>query len=554
MEARDRTIEKWIHAIENGQLQLPRFQRFEAWGPGQVADLVKTVIDGLPAGAVLVLKVAGPPPFKARPLETAPDGPDSITELLLDGQQRLTALWRALNNRYRGTTFFVRQKPDQDDISGYQVVAQSRYTRNGQLYPLWANDPKQVLSRDMLPIRLLRPGAAGEQKAKEWMNQAADGNLATELELTHVVNHLRNRVANFNLPFLSLPEDTVKPTVLDVFVKMNTRAEPLTAFDIIVAEVEGELGESLHDLVRSLRGQIPALERYVDPADLTLNAMALLQNHVPNQSGYFRINWSQALELWSRMVEGARRTAEFLTDERVFDGARLPTIVPVPVLVALYAMATDSPDGIGNVRAMLRRYLWYSFFTGRYEVSAATASLQDFRALLPAVKTGAKEAEAPIFGEALPTASELLVAGWPKKRDRLGRAILLLSFKGGALDLADEAPITAENIRKREYHHLFPVAYLQRKGSTLTADLALNCALITWKTNRTISDTAPVDYLKERADQASLGEPALLYRLRTHGIPYQPMATGDYDTFLIERAELVEVGIRHLAAGETWSP
>lgn len=78
--------------------------------------------------------------------------------------------------------------------------------------------------------------------------------------------------------------------------------------------------------------------------------------------------------------------------------------------------------------------------------------------------------------------------------------------------------------------------------------------LITWKTNRTISDTAPVDYLKERADQASLGEPALLYRLRSHGIPYQPMASGDYDTFLIERAELVEVGIRRLAAGETWSP
>ena len=84
-------------------------------------------------------------------------------------------------------------------------------------------------------------------------------------------------------------------------------------------------------------------------------------------------------------------------------------------------------------------------------------------------------------------------------------------------------------------------------------DLALNCALITWQTNRAISDTAPVQYLKERADQASMGDEALLNRLRSHAIPYGPLAAGDYEAFLLERAELLEIAMKRLAAGEAWS-
>lgn len=554
MEAGDRSIEKWIQAIENGRLQLPRFQRFEAWGAGQVADLLKTVVDGLPAGAALILKVSGQPPFKTRPLETAPTGPDSITELLLDGQQRLTALWRALNDTYEGTTFFVKLTPDQDEVRGYQVLAQTRYEKDRKIYPLWADQASKVLGRDLIPFRLLRPGAVGEQMAKDWIHSAVEGDQTKENQLTWAVNRLRNGVANFNLPFLFLPDTTDKPVVLEVFVKMNTRAEELTAFDIIVAEVEGELGESLHDLVRSLRGQVPRLERYVDPADLALNAMALLQDRVPNQTGYFGIRWDTAIEAWPALVDGAKRTVTFLEDERIFDGARLPTIVPIPVMTALYARSNETPDGLGNVRLLMRRYLWCSAFTTRYEFAAATSSLQDFRALLPSVEAGSKEADAPIFAQSLPSASELLVAGWPKKRDRLARAILLLSFRGGALDLADEAPVNAENIAKREYHHLFPVAYLHRRGSGLVPDLALNCALITWKTNRTISDNSPLQYMKDRAEQAALGELALKHRLASHAIPYAPLAAEDYETFLLERAEILETAVQTLCAGRSWSP
>jgi hypothetical protein len=58
---------------------------------------------------------------------------------------------------------------------------------------------------------------------------------------------LRLRFAEFNLPYLALPMETAPEVALNVFVKMNTRAVELTAFDILVAQVEEAAGQSLHD-------------------------------------------------------------------------------------------------------------------------------------------------------------------------------------------------------------------------------------------------------------------------------------------------------------------
>ena len=64
---------------------------------------------------------------------------------------------------------------------------------------------------------------------------------------------------------------------------MNTNSKPLTTYDIIVAEVESELGKSLHDKQTQLLADYPAVERYDEISRLILNTSALLQNKMPNQ-------------------------------------------------------------------------------------------------------------------------------------------------------------------------------------------------------------------------------------------------------------------------------
>src|SRR5205807_209449 len=146
---------------------------------------------------------------------------------------------------------------------------------------------------------------------------------------------------------------------------------------------------------------------------------------------------------------------------------------------------------------LLRRYVWRAFITTRYEYAAATSSFQDFRGLLPAVQSGGEiEPTAEILTMPLPEIEEIKMAGWPKKRERLARATLAVTFLGGAYDIADGSVISAANAPHREYHHLFPVAYLRDGGiDEGSASVALNCALITWRTNRAISAKAPLTYL-----------------------------------------------------------
>lgn len=89
----------------------------------------------------------------------------------------------------------------------------------------------------------------------------------------------------------------------------------------------------------------------------------------------------------------------------------------------------------------------------------------------------------------------------------------------------------------------------------IPASLALNCALTTWKTNRTIGRLDPIKYLEARVKLAS--EPTEVKdRLGSHLVPYEVLAAagpyGDlvgeelrarvkpqFDDFLRKHAELV---------------
>jgi len=114
INALNRSLPDWFARIRTRQTVLPRFQRFEAWSHANVTQLFNTILQGLPAGAVLVLEVGAEEPFISRTLVGAPETGERITEHLLDGQQRLTALWRGLNNNYEDRTYFLYLEPDEE--------------------------------------------------------------------------------------------------------------------------------------------------------------------------------------------------------------------------------------------------------------------------------------------------------------------------------------------------------------------------------------------------------------------------------------------------------
>ena len=117
MEARGKTIEQWFSMVQQAQILLPRFQRHEAWRPAQIVGLLENILrkPSLPIGALLVLEVGDHELFQSRPIVGAPARAGKPQMHLLDGQQRLTALWRSLCGDYEDLSLFVplqRKEPE----------------------------------------------------------------------------------------------------------------------------------------------------------------------------------------------------------------------------------------------------------------------------------------------------------------------------------------------------------------------------------------------------------------------------------------------------------
>ena len=547
MEARNRKLEDWFIAIRGGFIALPRFQRFEAWAHQQVSSLLDTVFQELPAGAVLTLDVGDEQPFISRAVVGAPELSEKLNEYLLDGQQRLTSLWRSLHNDYEDRTYFVRANDD----GSFETISQSRWLKKDKLFPVWANDPVEQWDRNLIPVDLLCPGSKGEQKFNEWVEQVCAADQKDQINLFKIITKLRNLVSGFNIPFLSLPRTTPKDTALNVFIQMNTSSSPLTAYDIVVAQVEAGTGQSLHDLVDDIKLSAPNAENYMNPADWALAVGALLLHKTPTRAAYLEASYSDGLiENWERVKKGIRRASDFLAEQNIFDNQRLATDVVLYPLAALWAGVPDGLDDEGKARVILKKYLWRAFFTERYERTSATRALFDYREMTQFLG-GNLNTTPLVFDDdqfPLPTEEELKLAAWPKRRDRLPRAMLALSLTGGAFDFADGSAVTRENIQKREYHHLFPDAWLTKQEySPREIYITLNCGLVTWKTNRNMAAKAPSVYLEERLD-TDIGEQEIERRLSSHLIEHADMISDDYGVFIDNRAKAMHTAMMDICS------
>ena len=158
-------------------------------------------------------------------------------------------------------------------------------------------------------------------------------------------------------------------------------------------------------------------------------------------------------------------------------------------------------------------------------------------------------------------ADSLVSAGWPKPAGIEARGTLAVTTYFGAYDFADDKRAAYESIQTREYHHVFPDALLSEVQ--IASSLALNCALITWKTNRLIGRKDPLEYLENRVEWAD--EATIEKRLRSHLISYDRLKKAhyehligealktvletDFQAFLRDRAALFEIAVTSLAGG-----
>lgn len=562
MEARNKKIEDWFSMIRQGQVVLPRFQRHEAWKTLQIVGILENVLRNppLPIGALLTLEVGSKELFLSRPLVGAPQ-PTGLPQLhVLDGQQRLTALWRSLNGNYEDYDFFVHLNPipgeddELDDEADAPAVQHcKRWDRKGIRQPVWADKPVDALARGLIPIPILCPGNEGEAKYQEWKATVREVHVIKD-EVIERISGLRQQVAKYDIPFLSLGPSTGRETALDVFIKLNTSATPLKDFDIVVAQLESAIGESLHEKVDDLIKATPAIRAYGKTEDVILSIAALLMNRPPLKKTYLDPSFgSRFSDVWPRLKTGIQFGTDFLRNEGVLNEKCIPNDAALYLALALWAdVPLNGGDVSGNARDLIRKVFWRGCYTDRYGKTSATRAFADYKVLRKHIDGDTSE-KCELFDEKaypLPELEHLEEAGWPGRKDRLPRAIFCTALRRGALDFADGSRMSANNFDDREYHHLYSYGYLEEARGDEYVNRALNCAAITWTTNRKVGSKAPSEYISERAEAASLGERVVKHRLQTQLIPYDELVGDDYDEFLEARAVLIERDMTQLCNGE----
>ena len=541
MEARNKTVQEWFSMVREGQVTLPRFQRYEAWRPTQIVGVLENILQvpSLPIGALLVLEVGDQEIFHSRPISGAPKIGAKPVLHLLDGQQRMTALWRSLTDNYEDFTVFVTmQDPEHPNV---EIMRRKRM-------PNWAKEPTECLAREMIPASILCPGSDGEERLSKWTD---DANAPRPKSMD--IMRLRQSIATYQVPFLSLPVTTEQATALDVFIKMNTSASPLKDFDIVVAQLEGAVGKSLHDMIDKLELEVPDAAKYGKIEDTALAIGALLNEKPPLKKTYLDTNFGNELSIvWDDVVNGLKRGIEFLRQEAIFNERLLPTEVIVYLSSALWAkVPANGADMEGRASSLIRKAIWRASFSERYLKTATTRAFSDYKAILDLIENPSSTSNPDLFDDdhyPLPTAEELIRAGWPTRKDRLGRAIIAVSLYGGGHDFADDSRATPENVWNREYHHIYPKSLIQ-DFSDHEVNSAVNCALISWKTNRVIAAQTPEQYLDERAKDANATEDQVRKRLESNLIPYEALKSGDFKYFLDERSKLIQNSMQKLCDG-----
>lgn len=595
--AQDRQVAVWFQKIENGEIKLPRFQRPQSWDRNRVCSLLDTVTKNLPLGVTLLLNV-DQEQFVSRYLVTAPSTGGRVTEHLLDGQQRLTALWRSLHNNYSDAKYFLYLKKYDKNLNSSEVAnneessvfCRTRWINNsGIVMPLWADMPSESFSRGLIPLDLLKPGDIAPIYEK-WVNDAIAPSkpminaenyeealyqwMNFKNEILNVIRDYRETISHFNLPYLALPAQTSKETALQVFINMNTNSKPLSQYDIIRAEIEGVKGVSLDDYQGKLNTKYNNIHYYFELPFLILATSSLMQDKLPNQRGMWDMKKDLMVENWDKMSLGLSKMAIFMESQGVYDQNRLPTNAVLSVIAALYTYIPESLDARGSSEVLLKKYLWSSFFTDRYENSAASNAYNDFITLKNVIlgKSNDKgqkytESDVPVLDRSkypLATEDELIRVGWPKRENIRARGIMAVFTKLGAYDFADGSKLSRQVLleNKRHYHHVFPDALL--KEAEIESFLALNCSLITDKTNLNISSKEPYRYLSERYEWTS--EDIVHSRLKSHLIPIKELKNGgyeglsnenrlekiktDFEIFITKRAKYVVEAVKELSQGK----
>jgi hypothetical protein len=472
-----------LYLADEGRLVVPRFQRDYEWRPDFVVSLLASVARNWPCGQLLLME--GDREFPSRTLRGVDEEVGAVTYSVLDGQQRLTALYRAFFDRDPKRVFFfrvgkyAREREITDESFGH--VTRGTWDRICPDLPRQADPARRVAptGRPTRPaLELVEEERIVTLKTylddNEW--EAWLGSVPDEQkdELRAVRGPLAARLGAYQFPATLIDEADNEDTLTSLFVTVNLRQRILGTFDLVVAKSWRRDGFDLRQRWFDATGRdregepgaeatYPALRDFgVDP-ELLLRLLALRAGRDSTSKAvlvglapdFVRANAGGAL----KALDGSLR---FL---KAHAGV-IPESLPSDTLVLPVASALVDKPGLTRgeeSQARLLQWFWAATFGQRYGRGGTnTLVVGDARELASWVDGEGDEPEAikrfsfkrsDLFDEV--TGNEMLLAG-----------TFCLENLVGARDWVEGTLISESGRKPREgggepssilgRHHVFP--------------------------------------------------------------------------------------------------
>jgi hypothetical protein len=573
-------------------LQLPDFQRGWVWDQDRIIDLLASISEGFPVGALMTLDASGEVTFAVRPVEGAPPAIKPLEAYLLDGQQRMTSLYQSTSTRSAVLTQTAKKRPARlhfyFDIKSalnpnvarrdaIVAVPEDRIIRKN-----FGRDIDLVLSTEEaefvalhFPIDRIFEAQLWVQAALTWVLKDMEARKDHMALINEFSIKVINNFADYQVPVITLGKDTSRAAVCLVFEKVNTGGKALDAFELVTAMYAGQKFHLRDDWkVRRDRLLKQPVLAGVEPVEF-LQALSLLYTKAlrtkaeaegrdlpaisATRNSLLQIPLSAYREYADRVEQGYVTAAKFLHGLKIFRARDLPYQTQLVPLAAILAELGPNWEN-DAVRKLLAQWYWCGVFGELYGSAVESRFALDIR-------------DVPRWIAGGPVPQTIERADFREERLRTLRTRLSAAYKGvhallmrcGAEDFRsgqpfDQAVFFDENV---DIHHIFPEAWCKPKGvKPEVYNSIINKTPLSARTNRIIGGVAPSAYLARLEKGGERIPPIAADRLesilRTHEISFALLQANDFDAFFKDRRErllkLIESAMGKPAVREDIAP
>ena len=575
-----------VKDVRNGRIGLPDLQRPFVWKDNKVRELFDSMLKGYPIGYIMLWESPSDYESKKSSIGDNQKTYDEPKELVIDGQQRLTALVAAMYGiNVKDKNFTDREiKISYNPLTREFAVWSQAYERDSE----WISRISDVfLAKEDNSISSLRRHfikEVNEGRTKKGIELLTD---EEEDLIEDNINALLN-LSDYSLPTLEINYSADEEDVADIFVRVNSGGQSLTENNFIqtlISVYENETSDKINDLASKSR--IPAENTSYNTL-LAIEPAHLIRMAVGVGFKRARLRYAYMLLRGKNLETGKFSDEERTENLRIFKDAldKVMNLNNWHGFINIVAEAGYISDKlIASSNAVVFSYVLYLIAKYEYKLDAAQLkkciSKWFFMSTITYFYTGSTESEVEKqFADLrdIHTASEFIAyidnviethftddyfnLTLPSELNSAA-AISPAWYGYIASQIVLNTPMLFSNTPVSKYfvlgssgtknaidkHHIFPKNHLKQIGyfSDRDRNQIANFTYLDYATNIEISDDSPQDYVAKFREK--LGEDGYVKTCNDHALP-QNFESMEYLEFLEKRrvlmAQIVKKAYREL--------